>query len=255
MINNKEGLELDLQKLLMSYLRKWWLIAASILLVGAMAWFITANLITPMYKASVTVYVNNVASGQQVDTISSGNLSTSQRLVNTYINMIESDTVLEKVAETSALNITADYIRNVMSAEQVDDTELFKVYITNPDPAMAAKIANAIAEVAPGEIERFVEGSSTKIIDYAKAPSYPASPSVNRNVFLGALVGCALAIAYLTIVFLLDVRIKDEEDLTMLFELPVLVQIPTFGTSGDKSAYKDGGYARRTAAEKGGADK
>lgn len=252
MMNEKrDGLEIDLQKLLLAYLRKWWLILACTVLAGAIALYVTAKFITPLYQAEVTVYVNNLKSGQEVEYVSSSNLSTSQRLVNTYITIIRSDTVLEKVAEASDLNVTAGQIRSVMSAAQVDDTELFTVTITHSNPEVAAQLANAVAEVAPAEIEEFVEGSSTKIIDYAKVPVNPSSPNHSRNTVLGALVGCVVALLYVTLRFLLDVRIKDEEDLNMLFDLPVLAQIPAFAPEGSKrrSAY---GYNTPAAEEKGG---
>lgn len=250
MINEKrDGLEIDLQKLLMAYLRKWWLIVICTVLAGAIALFVTAKFITPMYRAEVTIYVNNARSGQEVEYVSSTNLSTSQKLVNTYITMIKSDTVLEKVAEASGLNVTANGIRRVMSASQVDTTELFTVTITHANPELAAQLANAVAEVAPAEIEEFVEGSSTKIIDYAKVPTSPSSPNRSRNAVLGALVGCVIALLYVTLRFLLDVRIKDEEDLHMLFDLPVLAQIPAFVPEGTK---RRNGYGYGTDVEKGG---
>lgn len=237
----RNGLEIDLKKLLLAYLGKWWLIVLCAVIAAVGAFYVTTNLITPMYQAKVTVYVNNTASGQQVDYISNTNLVTSQRLVNTYITMIQSDTVLEKVAEASDMEITADQIRRIMSAEQVDDTELFAVYITHADPVMAAQLANAVAEVAPGEIEGFVEGSSTKIIDYSKVPERPISPSLSRNCILGTLMGIVAAVAFLTLRFLLDVRIKDEEDLNMLFDAPVLAQIPGFVPAG---SVRRNGYGR-----------
>lgn len=244
---HRENLEIDLQKLLLAYLRKWWLIVAAAVVAGLLALYVTANFITPMYKAEVTVYVNNARSDEQVEYISNTNLATSQRLVNTYIAIIESDTVLEKVAESSGLNVTAEQIRKVMRAEQVDATELFTVTITLSNPELAAQLANALAEVAPGEIGDIVEGSSTKIIDYAKVPETPSSPNKGRNTVLGALAGIVVAVLYVTLRFLLDVRIKDEEDLTALFNLPVLSQIPTFVPDGTmrKGSY---GYANDEAA-------
>lgn len=253
MRENREGFEIDLQKLLMTYLSKWWLIVLCTAAAALIALCVTCWFITPQYKASVTVYVNNARSDQQVEYITSSNLATAQRLVSTYINMIESDTVLEKVANASGVNITADQIRTIMSASQVDDTELFNVFITHKDPALAAQIANAVAKVAPGEIERFVEGSSTKIIDYAKVPEEPSSPSLLKNTVLGALMGVVAALLYLSLRFLMDVRIKDEEDLAALFALPVLAQIPAFIPEGAKrrDGYGKNGYAY-TAAEFGG---
>ena len=159
---------IDLWELLRILLQRWRLLLLCTVAAAAVTLACTANFITPLYRASVMIYVNNVKSSQQVDYISASNLATSQQLVNTYVNIIQSDTVLEKVARSTDTDYTAAQIRAMMTAEQVDETELFFVYITHPDPRMAAEIANAVAEVAPGEIESFVEGSSTKIIDYAK---------------------------------------------------------------------------------------
>ena len=227
-----EILEIDVQKLLLAYLRKWWLILLCGFLAAAGALVFTAQCITPMYRASVTVYVNNTRSNQQIDTVSGGNLSASQQLVNTYVNIIKSDTVLQKVAEKSSLEYSPEEIRKIMSAAQVDKTELFNVSVLHPDPEMAAYIANAVAEVAPGEIEKIVEGSSTKIIDYAKVPEKRYSPSYQKNTLLGGAAGVLLALLYLTVMYLLDARIKDSEDLTALFDLPVLGQIPNIQQAG-----------------------
>ena len=164
-------LEIDLWKLLLLYLRRWRLILLCALAAAVISLIYTANFITPLYRANVTIYVNNIKANQQVDYISAANLATSQQLVNTYVNIIRSDTVLEKVVKNAKLDYSAAEIRGMMTTAQVDETELFSVYISHPDPEMAAKIANAVATVAPGEIEEFVEGSSTKIIDHE--PLYP----------------------------------------------------------------------------------
>ena len=232
-------MEIDLRKLFLAYLHKWWVILLCAVVVGVGALFYTMKLVTPLYQANITVYVNNVRSGERIDYISGSNLQASQQLVNTYSNIIKSDTVLSKVAEEAGVDYTPDEMRKILTTKQVGETEMFNVYIVHPDPAEAAHIANAVATVAPAEIEGFVEGSSAKIIDYAKVPDKRFSPSYSRSAVLGAAVGGILALAYVTIRCLLDVRIKEEEDLTALFALPVLGQIPSFDDAapGKRSAY------------------
>lgn len=254
MAEKNDALKIDLQKLLMGYLKKWWLIVLCTLVAAVAMLIYTKNWIVPMYRASVTVYVNNISAGERIDYVSGGNLAASQQLVNTYVNIIKSDTVLEKVVEKSGLNYTAGQIRGIMSAAQVGETELFNVYIVHSNPEMAARIANAVAEVAPGEIEKIVEGSSTKIIDYAKVPTGQFSPNYQKNVMMGAAVGCLLALAYLTLAYLLDVRIKDDEDLNALFELPVLGQIPEISSIDSTSKKKYGYETEPVSTGKGGED-
>lgn len=236
---NREAVEIDLQKLMLAYLRKWWLIALGVILAAGISLYVTAFHITPMYRASVTIYVNNSRADQTVEYISSSNLSTAQRLVSTYVNIIESDSVLQKVVDENNLDCTPAYIRSIMSAAQKDETEIFTVSITHPNPQEAADIANAIALVAPGEITDIVEGSSTKIIDYAKVPTGRYSPSFQKNTMIGGVLGGILAMAYITLRHLMDVRIKTSEDLEQIFDIPVLGQIPAFNAVDTK---KKSGY-------------
>ncbi len=258
MVNgNKEGLELDLQKLLLAYLRKWWLLAGCAVVAALLAGCFTVNFITPLYSADVTVYVNNAGRDQKINYITGSNLETAQHLVNTYIQIIESDSVLEKVSAAGNLGMEAKEIRACMRAAQKGEAEIFAVRITHPDPKMAARIANAVAEVAPSEIESFVEGSSTKVIDYAKVPEAPSSPNLLKNVVLGGMIGGLLAAAYVTLVFMMDVRIKNEEELAMLFNLPVLGQIPGFGKTDRKCrrSSKRTAYESESATQKTGKQK
>lgn len=253
--DNQELTEVDLWKILLIFMERWKLILGSGIVAALLAFVFTMQFITPLYRASVTVYVNNINANENIEYVNAANLAAAQQLVNTYVNMIRSDTVLEKVAQSTGLNYTASDIRAMMTARQVDETELFDVYISHPDPEEAAKIANAVAKVAPDEIAYFVEGSSTKIIDYAKVPGAPYTPDRMKNAMIGGILGCMAAAAYSFLCFLLDVRIKDEEDLTMLFDLPVLAQVPAFVPEGSKrrSGYGYGKKPYEHTPEKGGA--
>lgn len=233
---NEEVQEIDLIKLVQEYLKRWWLIALCVLVGGGVALYGTMKLVTPLYQASITVYVNNTRSGEYVDYISGSNLQASQKLVSTYSNIIISDTVLSKVAAKVGDGYTAESLRKVLTTQQIGETELFNVFIRCADPEEAAYLANMVADIAPKELETFVEGSSAKIIDYAKVPTKRYSPSYSRNTALGAMLGLLLSAGYITIHCLLDVRIKEDSDLFELFDIPVLGQIPHFSnaSSGKK---------------------
>lgn len=251
--NNRDSNdEIDLLKLFSAYLRRWWLIVLCCIIAAAGTWFFSTRFITPMYRAGVTIYVNNTSSGERIESITSGNLNVSQQLVATYVNIIKSDTVLEKVIAAAGLNCTAEDLRGMMSTQQLEKTEMFKVYIRHPEPDQAAFIANAVAEEAPAAIEDFVVGSSTKIIDRAKVPNAPYSPNVKKNTLIGGAIGIVLALIYLTISDLLDVRIKNEEDLTAIADYPVLGQIPDFSQLGSRSGKYGYGYGKKSSGKKAG---
>ncbi len=225
-----ETIEIDLKELFRALLKKAWVIALCAVLLAGMVLIYTVGFVTPLYEASVTVYVNNRSSNAS-GTISSSDLSVALRLVNTYVNIIKSDGVLEKVINEANLDVTVKEIRGMLTAEVVDETEMFNITVTNPDPALAAQIANAVAAVAPAEISSIIEGSSPKIIGYAKVPTQQASPSYVKNAIVGALVGILLSAGTIVIQTLLDVRVKTEEDLGKISEIPVLGLIPDLATA------------------------
>lgn len=223
----KEAMELDLKEIFRVLLKRAWIIILCAVLVGGLTLGYTAKFVTPMYRAKVTMYVNNNA-GNNTGNISSSNLAVALQLVNTYMYMITSDTVLQGVADEMNLDTQPAALRKLVSTEAVKDTEMFAVYVTHKDPKFAADVANAIAKVAPPLIKQFTGGSNAQIIDYAKVPTSRVSPSYRTNAIVGALVGGVLAAAVFVSQILLDNRIKSEEDLQKICDFPVLGMIPDF---------------------------
>jgi capsular polysaccharide biosynthesis protein len=240
--NNVE--EIDLMELARALWKKAWLLVLCAVLGAALAFGYTYNFVTPLYKASVTIYVNNGT--EQVvgggDYISASNLATSQKLVTTYVNILQSNKVLNKVIKQAKLDIQPETLRKMMTADSVNDTEMFEVSISSPYPELSAQLVNVIAKVAPDEIAEIVEGSSTKIIDYAEVPEKPYTPSYQKNVMMGFLLGFVLAAAYVCLATLLDKRIRTEDDLEQLFHLPVLGVIPDFEAKPSKNTKYSYGY-------------
>lgn len=239
-------IEIDIWALVSACWKRIWMIVACAVIAGAVAFCYTLFFVTPMYEASATFYVNNSTTDGDTS-ISSSDLSTAQRLVLTYVNIIKSETVLDKVIAEGKLDMTTAQLRRLMEAKSVDETEMFRVSISHADPNTAANIANAIAAVAPTEIQNIMIGSATKVIDYAKVPQEPSSPSKTRNTILGGMIGFLLAVAVVLAQQLLDRRIKTEEDLTRIANVPVLGVIPHF-QSELKPAYPSFGNDKKKKA-------
>ena len=236
--------ELNITELATAIIHKVWLIVLCAVLCGAAVFIYTDHFVTPLYRARISVYVNNTKAqvNANANGISASDLATSQRLVQTYINILSSDSVLSTVAENLNLGISAGGIKGMLSANAMGETEIFEVHISSPDPNLAAKIANAIADVAPEEISKIVEGSSTKIIDYAKVPYAPYTPNKTTNTSFGLIGGALLAVAIVVLQTMLDVRVKSEEDLAAISSAPVLGLIPDL-VMDSRGEYSYKGYA------------
>ncbi len=255
----EHGKEINFQQLFYTLVNKIWLIALSGVLFGAALYLYTDNFIPAQYRASVTFYVNNSASiNETSQNVTTYDLTASQRLVNTYITILENrhevmEKVADKVEERTGYRPSEASIRNMMSAGSVNETEVFKVSISNRDPVLATVIANAIADVAPGEIEAVIRGSSARVVDRARQPSAPYYPNKTTNTMYGVICGILIAVIYVIIRVLMDVRVKGEEDLARLSDAPVLGTIPDFDMDGKSGNYAYSGgkyYSSRSYASK-----
>ena len=136
--------------------------------------------------------------------------------------------------QKTGINAKASQLRGLIDAEPVNETEMFQVVVTTPNPQLSADLANTIAEVAPGVIAEIIEGSSAKIIDFAKVPEKPTSPNAAKNAIVGALVGLILAAAIVFMEMILDTRIQNEEDLMRICRIPMLGSIPDMSENTGK---------------------
>lgn len=223
----EEVKEIDLKSLTKDLMKRAWIIVlcAAIFAAGFLVYNI--NFVEDTYKAEITLYVvNNPANSEGM---SSQNLAVALQMAKSYVKLIESDRVLEKVVEDAELTrVTAAEIRKMMSVEVVGETEVFTVSIISRDPKMSADIANAIASFAPAEIYNITKGSRVEVVDYAKVPTSRYAPNYATMTVLGALSGAAVAVIVLAIYLISDTRIKSKEDLTKICQLPVLGMIPDF---------------------------
>lgn len=228
-----DTIELDLREIGLTLLKRVWIIILCAVFVGAAVLVYTINFVAPTYKSSIKMYVN-----MNNQYISSSDRAVALSLVETYINMISSDTVMDKVADATGLEIKGSQIRDMMTASAIGKTEMFQVSIISPDPQLSADIANTIADVAPGELGGFLPGSTVKIIDYACPATSRYSPNYVTNTILGVVVGAVLVVLVLVLQMLMDIHIKREEDLTKLYPVPVLGVIPELTEGTEKISRK-----------------
>lgn len=236
--NERMGeMDINLQELLQVYIRKWRVIIICLLLGAAAAFGITHQFVTPMYQASISIYVNNNKSIHNKEYLTSADLSAAQQLANTYMTIAKSNRVLDKIAAKLNGEYSSDQLFQMIRTEQMDDTEAFRIYVLHEDPREAARIANTVAEVAPGVISELVEGTSARVIDTAKVPKSQYSPNYSQKTLQGGVLGALAAVGVLTLHFLCDTRIHNEDELTNLYSLSVLGRIPDFELPGFQDGY------------------
>ena len=126
-----------------SIMRRWLpLLIASILLAAGAA-FAVSNVQQKSYESEATLIVGQALTGVNPDYTQ---LLASQRLSTTYAVVATTRPILEAVIEKLGLDVTADALRKHVLAEARTDSTLLTITTQDSDPALAAAIANTLAE-------------------------------------------------------------------------------------------------------------
>ena len=252
-MERKQEDTIDLLKLCKVLLNKAWLLIIVALLFAIVSFVVTKNMITPEYQATSKLYVFNKSDVGTSGAVSSSDISTSKILVNTYIVVLQSDSVLGQVVDTiseyqgkegfeylGTEPYTTGQLRQMISAGSINSTESFSVTVTAHDPYQAKFINDAILYFLPDEIIRVVKAGAVEIIDKASIPTKPSSPSIMKNTVLGGFVGGVLTAAIIVVMSLFDNLIHTEEDLQSEFpDINVIGVIPDYKSDSRKyGAYK-----------------
>lgn len=247
-VDNRADDEIDLLKLGRALWRKAWAIVLAAVIFGGAALAYTAFFVTPLYKSTALLYVNNnnISIGSTKLSISQSDLSAAKSLVDTYIVILNTRSTMEEVIAEAGVPYTYEELQEMVSASSVDSTEVFRVEVTSPDPAEAELLANTIARVLPDKIASIVDGSSVRIVDYAVVPAKKDSPSIRKNTVMGALLGAVLLSGLIVVEDLMDTQIRDSDFLVQNYDVPVLAVIPDLLSGKDDGYYRS--YARAGAA-------
>ena len=241
---NRKEEEIDLIQLASALWHRAWLIALVMLIGGVIAFCVTRFLITPKYNASAMIYVNNssVSLGNTKVSITSGDLTAQEGLIDTYSVILKSRNTLEAVIEKGELTYSYEQLRKNITAGSVNDTGILEVSVIDEDPSLAAKITNIIVDILPERITTIVEGSSVQVVDRAVVKKNPISPNVMKNTLIGLLFGLFLSAAAIILRVLTDTTIRNEDYLMENFpDIPILAVVPdlTDTTSSGYYAYKE----------------
>lgn len=240
---NAEVFAIDVMHIVRMLWRRAWAIVLCGLIGAALGFTMAAYIIEPTYSSSVKLYVNNstVSLGSKNFSISAGDLSTAERLLKTYGEILQARTTLERVAEKSGLDYSWSRLAGMISYVSLNETEIMKVTVTCNDPYDACTIANTVAEVLPVRMSEIIDGASMEIVDSAIPETNKIAPSVTRYTAMGLFVGAILMAGVLALFALLDGTIHDEEFITQNYHYPILGKVPDLMSEGT-NRYKSYGY-------------
>ncbi len=219
-----DELEIDLLQLLIVIRSHLGAIILSGLMFALIALVCTKLFITPQYVSTAKMYVLN-RSGES-STVTSSDMQTSAYLTKDYIELCKTRTVTEGAISRLNLDLTHEELLKKMSVSESNDTRVISISVEDPDPYLAAKITEAITDIASAHIQTITEVQAVHTADQANIPEKPVSPNAKKNALIGGVIGILLAGAIVVITFLMNDTLKTSEEVERYLDLHVLGSIP-----------------------------
>lgn len=223
-------------KELFQTLKKRIFLIISIAIVAVMASAIVSFFIlTPIYQSSTQILVNQSKDEQSL--YNYNEVQTNLQLINTYNVIIKSSAILEKVKNQLELTMTTGELNEKITVGSEQNSQVVTLSVTDPDPVLAAEIANKTAEVFQKEIKEIMNVNNVTILAKAEVldNQAPIKPSPILNIAIALVVGLMAGVGLAFLLEYLDNTVKDEQDIEKLLGLPILGVITTIEDSKEGS--------------------
>lgn len=218
-----DEIEIDLKELFFELVNNWVMIVISTLLVALIAFCISKFIMVPQYTSTAQLYVFT----KSTSITSLADLQTSTNLTNDYKVVVTGRPVLEQVIENLGLeDETYGSLADRVAVNNPSNSRIIEITVTDPNPELAKKIADEIADVGGAFISEKMDQDPPSVIQYGYVAQAPVSPNVMMNTVLGAAIGAFLAMAIVIITYLLNDTIMTAEDIERKLGMHVLGSLP-----------------------------
>ncbi len=215
--------EIDLVQLLEYYWSRIVFVIIAFLVGALLAGLFTQFLIKPKYTASTKIYMVSASNDSVVD-LTALNLGTA--LSSDYEVLMTIRPIFNEVIDDLGLDYTYEELGDMVSITALNDTRIIQLSVTSTIPEEARDIANSLADKAVSYLPELMETAAPNIAERAIIPEKKSSPSLTRNVLIGALILAFVYLAILTVQFLMDDTLKTAEDVEKEFGVMPLAVVP-----------------------------
>ncbi len=242
-------MEMNLNRLLSLILSKLKYIILVAIIVAIASFGYTKFFVDERYTSSAKFLVE-METGQNKTT----ELSFTQSALNSYMSIFNTRDFFNDVAdlynkEHEGANLQSSTIRGMTSiaASSKAEDPTFNITVTSFDSTSSYEIAKTISNCAIAKIEQIDSLNPINMIETPVKALSPSSPNVKKNALVGFALGLIITAAFFVCREMFDGRIKNVEDISNQYDIPILGVIPDTSTesaSNSKSEKGKKNYAR-----------
>ena len=232
---------ITIQEIIVLLKRYLLLILAVTLAGGLITYCVCSWFVAPVYQADAKMIVNSRK--EQTGAVTNDQITSAQKLVDTYAIIIRGQYVLNPVIDALQLPMTVDKLADMITVTSVNNTQVMQIAVRSENPKQALQIVEQIVKTCPSIFIDAVDAGSVKTIEPARLRSTPVSPKKNLFTVVAAMLSLIVCVLVIILRFLLDNTYKSEMMLRNDLDLPVLGVIPDYECCiKQKKAGKGGTY-------------
>lgn len=246
--NSDNEFTVDIVPVVKALWKNAWIMIASTLIAGILAYCVTRFMMTPMYECSFTAYINNRSENISIQDysmgLSTGDLQASRTLATTYIEVLTSRSLLMEACDNAGLDYSLKKLQKAVTAESVNDTEILEISVKLNNAQDASALAAAVEKLAPDYVAKVVDGSSMQVMDAAYLKEKPVSPSFPINMAVSMLLGFVISAVSIVVWSISNDVIDNEEELVARMNVTIVGTIPDLVEARKKDYGYGYGYGR-----------
>ena len=219
--NKEEEVTIDLMEIFKQLKTHIRTIILTTLLVALLVGVVTVFFIPKKYESTVRLYLKPDSSTGVSDY---SQVNANNLLVNNYVEMIKGNNITEKAA--NELKLDQEEVSKALSVSNETNTQVISITSTTTDPALSKRIVDQVTKTFRDEVRENLNVTNITIIDNSKIATSPVSPSLPKNLAIGALAGAVLSIAFVIIRMLMDTRIHNKDEAEQYLGIPNLGAVP-----------------------------
>ena len=226
--------------------RLWIIIIAAAAVVGGL-FVINRMTFVPVYSSTATLYILRQEGGATSDSSADADFSLALKVVNDCDYLLKSHSVLDEVIQKLDLQIGYKALSESVSTSNPENTRILEVTVESDSPENAKRIVDALCEIGQEKIAEAMGFQQVNLYEYGTLSNKPCNTTSITTYLLAGVIAAILVYSAFLIVFLLDDRIRTEEDIERYLGLSILGNIPN---ANDKKNHLYGYYSAYGAQKK-----
>ena len=214
--------------------RGWIIILLAVLAAGSAYAF--SKLQTPIYSSTATLSAVPSRSSDYGQTLAIKNL------LRNYVQQMQSPGITQPVIDKLQLDVTPDKLVSQLNFNADESTLLITIEARHPDPAVAAKMGQTLAEIfvsVHNQQNLQIDQQDRILVSILRNATSPAifSPKTSINTLAGAILGALIGVLLVFVFEWLESDIvRTTEDVERFIGVTVLGSIPIIADKASDAA-------------------